>query len=84
MAAAARRARGANRVDHGPHAPAVSRNDPAVTLRWEVEIGNGEWVRYPPLQQLAIEDAFVCLAATSVRVAVGRRIYDVRFDRGVY
>jgi hypothetical protein len=53
----------------GPLPPAVPK-DSAATLRWEVEVEDGKWVRYPPLQQLAIESAFVRGNVDSVRVTV--------------
>jgi hypothetical protein len=53
----------------GPLPPAVLK-DSAATLRWEVEVEDGKWVRYPPLQQLVIESAFVRGNVDSVRVTV--------------
>jgi len=53
----------------GPLPPAVLK-DSAATLRWEVEVEDGKWVRYPPRQQLAIESAFVRGNVDSVRVTV--------------
>jgi hypothetical protein len=57
-------------------------DDPAATLRWEVDVDGEGWVRYPPLQQLAIESAFADSAVDSVDVRVGRWEYTIRFDRG--
>jgi hypothetical protein len=64
-------------------------DDPAATLRWEVEAdgadGKGSeagWIRYSPLQQLAIESAFADGTMDSVSVTVGRWEYTIRFDRG--
>jgi hypothetical protein len=64
-------------------------DDPAATLRWEVEAdgadGEGSeagWIRYSPLQQLAIESAFADGTMDSVGVIVGRWEYTIRFDIG--
>ena len=57
-------------------------DDPAATLRWEVDVDGEGWVRYPPLQQLAIESAFADSAVDCVDVRVGRWEYTIRFDRG--
>jgi hypothetical protein len=74
-------------------------DDPASTLQWELEWeqweveadgadGEGSeagWIRYPPLQQLAIESAFADGTTDSVCVTVMRweyTEYTIRFDRG--
>jgi hypothetical protein len=64
-------------------------DDPAATVQWEVEAdgadGKGSeagWIRYSPLQQLAIESAFADGTVDSVDATVGRWEYTIRFDRG--
>jgi len=81
--------------------PTSALDDPASTLQWELECeqslweveadgadGEGSeagWIRYPPLQQLAIESAFADGTMDSVCVTVMRweyTEYTIRFDRG--
>ena len=57
-------------------------DDPAAILRWEVDLDGEGWVRYPPLQQLAIESAFADSVVDCVDVRVGRCEYTILFDRG--